>query len=103
MTLIFRDLWCRRLWPIACSRLRGHMTDDPLIAAFFEEAAELLSDFEAGLLQLEARPDDVELLNGIFRGAHTLKGNSAMLGFEAIARVTHGLEDVLDQLRKGQR
>ena len=78
------------------------MSDDPLIAAFFEEAAELLADFEAGLLQLEARPDDVELLNGIFRGAHTLKGNSAMLGLEAIARVTHGLEDLLDQLRKGR-
>jgi two-component system chemotaxis sensor kinase CheA len=79
------------------------MTDDPLIAAFFEEAEELLAAFEAGLLQLEARADDVELLNAIFRSAHTLKGNSAMLGFDEIARVTHLLEDLLDQLRKGRR
>jgi two-component system chemotaxis sensor kinase CheA len=79
------------------------MTDDPLIAAFFEEADELLADFEAGLLQIETTPDDVALLNRIFRSAHTLKGNSAMLGFEEIAGFTHALEDLLDQLRKGLR
>jgi two-component system chemotaxis sensor kinase CheA len=79
------------------------MTDDPLIAAFFEEAEELVAAFEGGLLELEARAGDVELLNTIFRSAHTLKGNSAMLGFEDVAQVTHLLEDLLDQLRKGQR
>lgn len=78
------------------------MTDDPLIAAFFEEAGELLADLEAGLLQLEARPADAELLNGIFRSAHTLKGNSAMLAFEEVARVTHVVEDLLDHLRNGR-
>src|SRR6266487_3571912 len=78
------------------------MTDDGLLAAFFEEAEELLASFEAGLLQLETRADDAELLNGIFRSAHTLKGNSAMLGFDEVARVTHGLEDLLDRLRKGE-
>ena len=78
------------------------MTDDPLLATFFEEAGELLAHLEAGLLQLEATPTDEELLNGIFRSAHTLKGNSAMLGFEEIARVTHVVEDLLDRLRKGR-
>jgi two-component system chemotaxis sensor kinase CheA len=78
------------------------MTDDPLMATFFEEAGELLADLEAGLLQLEATPTDEELLNGIFRSAHTLKGNSSMLGFEEIARVTHVVEDLLDRLRKGR-
>ncbi len=76
---------------------------DPMVQAFFEEAAELVADFEAGLLRLEAAPDDAELLNRIFRAAHTLKGNSAMLGFEEVAHFTHALEDLLDQLRKGQR
>jgi two-component system, chemotaxis family, sensor kinase CheA len=76
---------------------------DPLIQAFFEEAAELLADFESGLLALETTPDDAELLNRVFRSAHTLKGNSAMLGFDAVARFTHVLEDLLDQLRKGRR
>jgi two-component system chemotaxis sensor kinase CheA len=76
---------------------------DPLLQAFFEEAAELLADYEAGLLTLEKTPDDSELLNRIFRSAHTLKGNSSMLGLEEIARFTHTLEDLLDQLRKGKR
>ena len=79
------------------------MSDDSLVQAFFEEADDLLADFEAGLLRLETAPDDAELLNRIFRNAHTLKGNSAMLGFEDVAHFTHALEDLLDQLRKGQR
>jgi two-component system chemotaxis sensor kinase CheA len=79
------------------------MTADPLLEAFFEEANELLADFEAALLGLEEAPGDVELLNRIFRSAHTLKGNSAMLGFGEIARFTHALEDLLDHVRKGQR
>lgn len=79
------------------------MSVDPLLQAFFEEAAELLADYEAGLLTLEKTPDDSELLDRIFRSAHTLKGNSSMLGLEEIARFTHTLEDLLDQLRKGRR
>lgn len=79
------------------------MSADPLLQAFFEEAAELLADFEAGLLKLEVNPGDAELLNRIFRSAHTLKGNSSMLGLEEIAHFTHVLEDLLDQLRKGLR
>lgn len=78
------------------------MSDDPLFRAFLEEAAELVADFEAGLLRLEASPDDTELLNRIFRSAHTLKGNSAMLGLGEITRFTHALEDLLDRLRKGR-
>ncbi len=79
------------------------MTADPLVQAFFDEASELLGDFEAGVLRLEEGPHDAELLNRIFRSAHTLKGNSAMLGFERMARFTHALEDLLDQLRQGRR
>ena len=78
------------------------MSTDPLLQAFFEEAAELLADFESGLLSLEENPSDAELLNRIFRSAHTLKGNSSMLGLNEIAHFTHALEDLLDQLRKGR-
>ena len=78
------------------------MSADPLLQAFFEEAAELLADFESGLLSLEENPRDAELLNRIFRSAHTLKGNSSMLGLDEIAHFTHALEDLLDQLRKGR-
>jgi two-component system chemotaxis sensor kinase CheA len=72
-----------------------------LTQAFTEEAGELLQSFEEGLLELEARPGDPEVLNRIFRAAHTIKGNSAMLGFTDIAQFTHSLENVLDRLRKG--
>jgi two-component system chemotaxis sensor kinase CheA len=76
------------------------MNLDGMAEAFFEEANELLADFESGLLNLENSPDDTELLNRIFRCAHTLKGNSAMLGFDAVSHFTHALEDLLDKLRK---
>jgi two-component system chemotaxis sensor kinase CheA len=76
---------------------------DPVIDIFFEEAAELLADFEAGLLELEETQGDQELLHRIFRAAHTIKGNAAMLGFDGIARFTHALETLLDALRTGTR
>jgi two-component system chemotaxis sensor kinase CheA len=74
---------------------------DPSLRLFFEESAELLRDFEEGLLRLEQEPDDREVLNRVFRSAHTLKGNSGMLGFEAIARFTHVLESLLAKVRGG--
>ncbi|HEY6882231.1 MAG TPA: chemotaxis protein CheA [Polyangiales bacterium] len=67
---------------------------------FVEEAAELLTDFEQALLLLESLPDDVELLNRIFRCAHTVKGNAKLLGIEVVASFTHQLENLLDKLRK---
>jgi two-component system chemotaxis sensor kinase CheA len=76
--------------------------DLDLIQAFTEEAAELLEGFEQGLLDLERTPGDAEVLNRIFRAAHTIKGNSAMLGFTGVAQFTHTLEDVLDRMRKGK-
>lgn len=78
------------------------MTLDPTFQVFFEEAADLLRDLEDGLLRLEQAPGDREVLNRVFRSAHTLKGNSAMLGFEAIAQFTHVLEDLLMRLRDGE-
>jgi two-component system, chemotaxis family, sensor kinase CheA len=74
---------------------------DPSLRLFFDESAELLRDFEEGLLRLEQEPGDAEILNRVFRAAHTLKGNSGMLGFEAIARFTHVLESLLAKVRTG--
>jgi two-component system chemotaxis sensor kinase CheA len=70
--------------------------------AFFEEATDLLAEFEGLLLRLEETPDETELLNTIFRCAHSIKGGSATFGFTAIAHFTHGLETLLDRLRNGQ-
>jgi two-component system, chemotaxis family, sensor kinase CheA len=69
---------------------------------FFEEAFEHLATMEAGLLELETRGADPELLNTIFRAAHSIKGGSGSFGFTEIARLTHVLENVLDRLRGGR-
>ncbi|MBV6457201.1 MAG: Chemotaxis protein CheA [Fimbriimonadaceae bacterium] len=70
--------------------------------AFFEEATELLDGFENHLLQLESSPNDRELLNSIFRCAHSIKGGSATFGFPEIATFTHSLETLLDGVRNGE-
>ena len=71
--------------------------------AFFEEAAEHLAVVEEGLLQLEQHPEDLDLLNKIFRSAHSIKGTSGMFGFSAVAQFTHKMETLLDLLRNGQK
>lgn len=70
--------------------------------AFFEESSEHLSTIEDGLLQLEQHPNDLDLLNRIFRAAHSIKGNSGMFGFTAVGQFTHKMETLLDQLRNGK-
>ena len=69
---------------------------------FFEEAVEHLASMESALLQLEENPHDQELLNSIFRGAHSIKGASSTFGFPEIARFTHSLESLLDPMRDGK-
>jgi len=60
-----------------------------LLALFSSEAEEILGRMEQSLVQLESQPGDQELLDTIFRGAHTLKGNSAALGFDGAAEFCH--------------
>ena len=74
---------------------------DALLSLFFEESEEGLSAMEQALLALEEAPSEPEPLKTLFRAAHTLKGNSGSLGFVELAALTHGLEDVLDRLRRG--
>ena len=68
---------------------------------FIEEAKEHLQTITQALLDLEKNPEDMETLNKIFRSAHTLKGSSGMMGFNDISELTHVMEDVFDELRKG--
>jgi len=72
-------------------------------ATFFEESREGLEAMEAGLLQLEQGNRDPELINSIFRAAHSIKGGAATFGFDAVAALTHVLETLLDELRAGKR
>lgn len=69
---------------------------------FREEAAELLSDLEDSLLELEESPDDMELVAKVFRSMHTIKGSGAMFGFDDIAAFTHEVETVYDLVRNGE-
>ncbi len=70
---------------------------------FFAESFEALDSMEAALLKLSAGESDLELINTIFRVAHSIKGGSATFGFNAIASFTHKLETLLDELRSGNR
>ncbi|MEW5846199.1 MAG: chemotaxis protein CheA [Bacteroidota bacterium] len=69
---------------------------------FIEEAAELIDKLEVSLLELEKKPNDEALIQQVFRIMHTLKGNSAMFGFDLIDSFTHNLETIYDMIRNGQ-
>src|SRR5262249_51016696 len=73
---------------------------DLLIETFAVESQENLVAIEQALIRLEKNPDDGEALGAVFRGAHTIKGNAATLGFRALAAFAHAFEDVLDRLRR---
>ncbi len=70
---------------------------------FFEESLEALDDMESCLLNLDIGTPDVDAVNTIFRGAHSVKGGSGMFGFTEITGFTHVLETLLDQIREGGR
>jgi two-component system, chemotaxis family, sensor kinase CheA len=72
-----------------------------LLEQFLDEGRDLLADATSGLLELERRPGDADLLNAVFRAAHTFKGSSALFDFEPLTRVVHAAEDVLDAVRNG--
>jgi two-component system, chemotaxis family, sensor kinase CheA len=68
-----------------------------LRALFFESANELLQALNEAGLELEVRPDDEEIIRGVRRVVHTLKGDSAACGFSKLSEIAHELEDVLTQ------
>jgi two-component system chemotaxis sensor kinase CheA len=71
------------------------------LKVFLQEADEQLQLLDEDIIRLEKEADNTDLLQGIFRAAHTLKGSSAMLGFQKMADLTHVMEDALDKLRSG--
>ncbi|HEY4201652.1 MAG TPA: chemotaxis protein CheA [Devosiaceae bacterium] len=74
---------------------------DP-VDTFRQEARELLEQLEQGLLDLEQRPGDSDLINSTFRALHTIKGSGAMFGFTAVASFVHEFETAFDRVRKGE-
>jgi len=73
---------------------------DQLLEQFLSEARENLAFIDQNIGEIGG--DDPELLNSVFRAAHTLKGGSGIVGFEAVKNITHHAEDLLDMLRGGK-
>ena len=71
------------------------------LKVFLEEAESLIDVLDEDFIRLEREADNQDLIQEIFRAAHTLKGSSGMLGFTAMAGLTHQMEDLLDRVRKG--
>ncbi|MBQ1855308.1 MAG: chemotaxis protein CheA [Anaerovibrio sp.] len=78
------------------------METNQYMEMFLDESREHLQSLNDGLLSLENDPEDLSVLNEIFRNAHTLKGMSATMGYTKTAELTHDMENLLDMLRKEQ-
>ncbi|WP_456275477.1 chemotaxis protein CheW [Bacillus sp. AK128] len=72
------------------------------LEVFIEESKEHLQAVNDHLLVLEKNPNDISIVNEIFRSAHTLKGMSATMGYEDLASLTHQMENVLDGIRNNK-
>ncbi len=73
-----------------------------IVKDFLLEAFELIEQMDQDLIELENDPNNLELLNGIFRVAHTVKGSSSFLNFDILTELTHHMEDVLNKARKDE-
>ncbi len=69
---------------------------------FLVEAFEMIEQLDQDLVELESNPEDLDLLNRIFRVAHTIKGSSSFLNFDILTRLTHNMEDVLNKARRDE-
>ncbi|UAW99383.1 chemotaxis protein CheA [Halopseudomonas nanhaiensis] len=77
--------------------------DEEILQDFLVEAGEILELLSEQLVELENRPEDMDLLNAIFRGFHTVKGGAGFLQLDALVGCCHIAENVFDILRKGER
>jgi two-component system chemotaxis sensor kinase CheA len=77
-------------------------SDGELLREFLTESREHLDNIEHGILVLEERPDDAEILNTVFRAFHTFKGGAGFLNLTPINRLAHVLESLLDEARQGR-
>ncbi len=73
-----------------------------ILESFLIETKEILDKLDQDLMKMEKDPNDMELLNTVFRSFHTIKGTSGFLGFDQMMEITHNCEDVLNKLRKSE-
>ncbi|QEY59123.1 chemotaxis protein CheA [Pseudomonas sp. C27(2019)] len=81
----------------------GFDADEEILQDFIVEAGEILELLSEQLIELEGSPDDMNLLNAIFRGFHTVKGGAGFLQLNELVSCCHIAENVFDILRKGER
>ena len=74
---------------------------NPLLAQFIPEARDLIDRASTGILALETRPQDADVINGVFRAVHTLKGTSGLFEVGPLTRLVHAAEDLLEEARAG--
>ncbi len=79
------------------------MQDKDLLEGFIEEAFEHLESIEVNVLELEQSPDDMDIINNIFRPFHTIKGVSGFLNLKVINKLAHATENLLDDVRNDKR
>ncbi len=72
-----------------------------ILQDFLVESFELIEQLDQDLVELESTPDDLDLLNRIFRVAHTVKGASSFLNFDVLTHLTHHMENILNMARHG--
>ncbi len=77
------------------------MIPDEYLQTFVVECNELLEQMEEALLIVEQAAEDPDIINAIFRAAHTIKGSAGMFGIDPIVKFTHAAESVLDRVRSG--
>src|SRR6185436_13421808 len=91
--------WCRR----SCAEAHAMAIDlNRFIATFFDEAHEHLEAIEERAMTLNSGKQDPEVLNAIFRAAHSIKGGAGTFGFTQLTETTHEMETLFDALRKGE-
>ena len=77
------------------------MNLDEALNTYVVESRELLESMEDALLRVEQSPEDEDLINAIFRAAHTIKGSAGLFGLDYVVSFTHNAENVLDHVRSG--
>ena len=77
--------------------------NDEILQDFLVEAGEILEQLGEQLVELERAPEDLELLNCVFRGFHTVKGGAGFLSLNSLVGICHRAEDVFNLLRQGER
>ena len=76
--------------------------DEEYLKMFFDEAEEYIQSLNEDILTLEQEPDNKEVINSIFRAAHSLKGMAATMGFDSLTNLTHKMENALDLIRNDE-